>query len=61
MYGRLRGVDEKSLEEVVDSLVKNLLLSDHAHKQAGHSGIKDGGKQSQSNNFFVVILIHIDS
>jgi ATP-binding cassette subfamily A (ABC1) protein 3 len=35
MYGRLRGIDEKSLPNVVTTLIKNLLLTEHAEKQAG--------------------------
>ena len=32
MFARLRGVKERSIPEVVDELIKALLLEDHAEK-----------------------------
>jgi len=34
MFARLRGVEEKEIEDIVDDLIDNLLLKDHEHKQA---------------------------
>ena len=33
MYARLRGVQESDIKEVVDKLIKSLLLEDHSGKQ----------------------------
>ncbi len=35
MYGRLRGIQESEIKNVVKSLMHSLLLDEHAKKQAG--------------------------
>ena len=35
MYARLRGVQESDIKDVVDKLIKSLLLEDHSGKQSG--------------------------
>ncbi len=35
MYARLRGVREGQIDDVIMTLIENLLLMDHINKQAG--------------------------
>lgn len=46
MYGRLRGVKEEHLPDIVDGLITSLLLGSHADKQAGNLRYRIGRSKS---------------